>query len=271
MNFKIIFISALLLSFFNAPCFADKQFPGRKIYANIPHISTEQLYQQRQQSVIVDARSRQEFQTLRIKNAVNIPLSLSKDNFINRLQHQLKDNNKQLVFYCNGHSCMKSYKAARRAILFGQLKNVYVYDAGIFDWTRQYPDEAELLGQSPVKSEQLIPKNTLQQHMLPALTFIRQARGDSEILDIRDRSQRDGFYVFAGFEHSIPLGNTKKLTAYILKIKRQKKPLYVYDAVGKQVRWLQYYLEEHKIKNYYFMKGGARAYFDIPRSELIDQ
>lgn len=270
MKLKLFSGLAVILTFLSLSAFAANEFPGRKVYANIPHISTEQLYQQRQQSIIIDARSKQEFQTLRIKDAVNVPLSLSKDNFLIKLKHLRKDNTKALVFYCNGHSCMKSYKAARRAILFGKLKNVYAYDAGIFDWTRQYPDEAELLGKSPVKPEQLIPKSTLKKHTLPALDFIRKASGNTEILDIRDRSQRDGFYVFAGYEHSIPLGSTKKLTQYIRKVKRQNKTLFVYDAVGKQVRWLQYYLEELNIKNYYFMKGGARAYFDIPRSELID-
>ena len=270
MNLKIIVCIGLFLSVFNQQCLANEKFPGRKIYSNVHHISTEQLYQQRQQSIIVDARSKQEFQTLHIKNAINIPLSLSKDNFINKLELLRKGNNKAIVFYCNGHSCIKSYKAARRAMLFSKLDNIYAYDTGVFDWTRQHPNEAELLGESPVKIDQLIPKKTLQKHMLPALKFIRSAAGNSEILDIRDRSQRDDFYVFAGFEHSIPLGNTEKLTAYIKKIKYQKKTLYVYDAVGEQVRWLQYYLEKQNIKNYYFMKGGASAYFNIPQSELMD-
>ncbi len=269
MKSNILRSLALIICFFNVSAYAD-DFPGRDIYRNIPYISTEQLYQQRQQSIIIDARSKHEFRTLRIKNAVNIPLSLSKDNFLNKLVQLRKTHNKALVFYCNGHSCMKSYKAARRAILFGKLDNVYAYDAGVFDWTRQYPDEAELLGKSPVRAEQLIPKSMLKKHTLGALEFIRKASKNSEILDIRDRSQRDGFYVFAGYEHSIPLSDTKRLRQYIQKIKRLNKPLFVYDAVGKQVRWLQYLLEEEKIKQYYFMEGGALAYFDIPRSELID-
>ena len=249
---------------------AKDAFPGRKIYPQVPHISTEALYQQRQQSIIIDARSKHEYETLRIKNAIHIPLSLSTSHFSNRLQQLRKGNNKPLIFYCNGHSCMKSYKAARRAMLFAKLDQVYAYDAGIFDWTREHPEEAELLGKSPVKAAQLISKAELKKHMLPALKFIRSATDKTEILDIRDRSQRDGFYIFSSFEHSIPLSNSRQLKKFILQVKRANKDLYVYDAVGKQVRWLQYYLQDMGIKRYFFMQGGARAYFDIPPGELID-
>lgn len=33
--------------------------------------------------------------------------------------------------------------------------------------------------------------------------------------------------------------------------------LLVYDNVGKQVRWVQYYFEKHGITDYYFLKGGV--------------
>jgi hypothetical protein len=37
--------------------------------------------------------------------------------------------------------------------------------------------------------------------------------------------------------------------------------LFIYDEVGKQVRWLQYTIEELGLKNYYFMDKGAKAYY----------
>ena len=39
--------------------------------------------------------------------------------------------------------------------------------------------------------------------------------------------------------------------------------IFIYDEVGKQVRWLQYALEKANVKNYYFMHNGARGYYDI--------
>ena len=44
-------------------------------------------------------------------------------------------------------------------------------------------------------------------------------------------------------------------------MKKSGQPLLVYDESGKQVRWLQYHLDEKGIKNYNFMKGGVKQYF----------
>ncbi|MFW2372359.1 MAG: rhodanese-like domain-containing protein [Gammaproteobacteria bacterium] len=249
---------------------ADSDYPGREIYPNIPTLSTEQLYQQFDNSIIIDARSSYEYETLRIKNAINIPLGLNNENFIQRIKKIREHSNQAIVFYCNGHSCMKSYKAARKAIIYAKANNVYAYDSGIFDWTRAHPEHAELLGKSPVKPEQLISKNSFKKHSLPALNFIKNANEKTIILDIRDRAQRDGFYIFSGYEHSIPLNNKKSIKSILLQAKKSRTPLYIYDATGKQVRWLQYYLESENVKEYYFMEGGAQAFFSIPVEELMD-
>ena len=50
---------------------------------------------------------------------------------------------------------------------------------------------------------------------------------------------------------------------YFNKAKRKNKMIFIYDEVGKQVRWLQYALEKANVKNYYFMHNGARGYYDI--------
>jgi rhodanese-related sulfurtransferase len=36
----------------------------------------------------------------------------------------------------------------------------------------------------------------------------------------------------------------------------------VVDNVGKQVRWLQYYLERSGMTNYYFLDGGAKRWVE---------
>ena len=53
----------------------------------------------------------------------------------------------------------------------------------------------------------------------------------------------------------------KKFAKYLNKAKTKNKTLFIYDEVGKQVRWLQYALEEMGIKEYYFMNKGAKAYY----------
>ncbi len=52
-----------------------------------------------------------------------------------------------------------------------------------------------------------------------------------------------------------------KLAKYLKKAIKENRMLYIYDETGKQVRWLQYTLERHNVKNYYFMKKGAKGFF----------
>lgn len=250
----------------------NNDFPGRKKYAHVPYITIEQLHKEYDDTIIVDARSSFEYETLRILSAVSIPLSLSNSKFNHKLQTLRQQNpDKKIVFYCNGHTCMKSYKATHRAKVLVKLKNVYAFDAGIFDWAKAHPEKAILLEQTPVDTDKLISKSKYKQHMLPALQFINQADDNTIILDVRSRNQREGFYVFSGYETIVSMENKKQFKKYIDKAKKENKDLYIYDAVGKQVRWLQYFLEQQNAGDYYFMKGGALAFFDIPTHDLIDK
>lgn len=246
-------------------------FPGRKTYAHVPYITIEQLYGEYDDTIIVDARSAFEYETLRILSAVSIPLSLNNSEFTKRLQ-TLRDDNpgKKIVFYCNGHTCLKSYKATHRAKVDAKLDDVYAFDAGIFDWATAHPDKAVLLEQTPVDINKLISKSKYKEHMLPALDFINQAGDDTIILDVRSRHQREGVYIFSGFENIVAMENKILLKKYIEQAKKENKKLFIYDAVGKQVRWLQYYLEQQNAGPYYFMKGGTQAFFEIPNSKLMN-
>lgn len=249
----------------------NSDFPGRKTYSHVKYITMDQLNDEYDNTIIVDARSPFEFETLRILSAVNIPLSLKNSEFNEKLLSLREKNpDKKIVFYCNGHTCMKSYKAAHRAKVITKLDNVYAFDAGIFDWTKAHPDKAALLDQTPVNKDLLISKSKYKQHMLPALQFIQQADDGTIILDVRSRHQRDGFYIFSGYEIVTEMNNKKQLKKHIEQAKKENKKLYIYDAVGKQVRWLQYYLEQQNAKNYYFMEGGAMAFFDIPDEKLMN-
>ncbi len=269
--FKLFALFLILAQAFVSTAQANKEYPGRALYPQVPVISSEDLYKKLDQAIIIDARSTVEYDTLRIKSAINIPLSMPTEDFTKQLQKLREQKpHSPIVFYCNGHSCMKSYKATRKAMLYAKLENVYSYDSGVFDWTKQYPEHAELLGQSPVLPQQLISKQELKKHTLPALDFIKQADESTIILDVRDRVQREGFYVFSGYEKSIPMSQKNELIAAIKSAKKKKKPLYIYDAVGKQVRWLQYYLKAENVTQYYFMEGGAKSYFSIPVKQLMD-
>ena len=250
----------------------DNDFPGRKKYAHVPYITIEELYNEYEDIVIVDARSAYEFETLRILSAVNIPLSLNNSDFTLKLR-ELREKNpaKKIVFYCNGQTCMKSYKAVHRAKVIAKLDNVFAFDAGIFDWANAHPDKAVLLDKTPVDLANLISKEKYKKHVLPAVDFINNSAENTIILDVRSRHQREGLSLFSGYEMTVPMSNKRKLNKYIQLAKNENKRLYIYDAVGKQVRWLQYYLEQQNAGEYYFMEGGAAAFYKIPNDQLLNR
>ncbi|MGM0593192.1 MAG: rhodanese-like domain-containing protein [Pseudomonadota bacterium] len=235
---------------------AAEEFPVRAIYPKVEPIELETLYQQREQMAIFDVRSGYEYQTLHIKGARH--LALDDPDFVEKLRQLREQESSPFVFYCNGHTCKKSYKATQRA-MHADIDNVYVFDAGIFAWTQAHPDEAVLLGNTPVDPAKLLNKEKLQAHMLEPEEFGERASDNSIILDIRDTVQKNAISLFPMRQRSVPLDNNE-LQGYVEQAKRDGKTLLIYDAVGKQVRWLQYFLEEQGLRDYYFMKGGAQAF-----------
>lgn len=256
MNIAQILAVTLLVLLQATSLSADEEFPARSLFPKVPTIELEALYRQRQEILIIDVRSSYEYETLHIKNARH--LALNDHNFVTTLEQWRAKDSRPLVFYCNGHTCKKSYKAAQKAIQ-SHLNGVFAYDAGIFTWTKAYPDEAVLLGKTPVNPSRLISKETLEKHMLSPEEFGRRVGDNTIVLDIRDTIQKNSINLFPMRQHSVPLDNTQ-LKAYVERAENQNKTLLFYDAVGKQVRWLQYYLESEGVKQYYFMKGGAKAF-----------
>lgn len=239
----------------------ESEFPGRVKYPDLPYMELADLYSKRDDVVIVDARSLLEYDTLKIKGSLNIPVA--SKSFENQVQELRSKSSKPIVFYCNGRKCMKSFIAVKRSQDAG-ISGVYAYDAGIFEWTMAHPDEAVLLEQTPVDTKALISKKDFSKHLLNPDLFSTKAIDmgtDSMVLDVRDKFQRAGIGFYPGKERWISLDDKKKLDKYLAKAKQSKKTLFIYDEVGKQVRWLQYALEKHGIRDYYFMDKGARAYY----------
>ncbi len=248
----------LFVSLFSTAPQAEEEFPLRTLFPKVPAIELEALFKQYDKSIIFDVRSGYEYETLHIKDARH--LALNDHEFIPVLQNLRKEDNRPFVFYCNGHTCKKSYEAAQKAMKY-DIPNVYVFDAGIFSWTKAHPDMAVLLGKSPVDPNALISKEKLKAHMLKPEAFGSRVGNDTIVLDIRDTNQKSAINLFPMHQHSVPLDN-KKLETYVNQARTSGRTLLIYDAVGKQVRWLQYYLEEERVPSYYFMEGGAQAFLD---------
>jgi rhodanese-related sulfurtransferase len=263
MRHHMLILRALivLLAMIGTQTFAaDAEYPGRKIYVDTPYITLKQLTQEFNDAIVVDVRSGYEYSTLHIKNAFNIPLN--SKTFIQQMNGLRKQQpQKKIVTYRNGKTCMKSYKAASKCRTNG-IDNVVVFDAGIMDWAKANPNLAVLLGTSPIDPARLISKDKFSARLLDPETFFKQANNSNPfIIDVRDPLQRAGMPLFVGREKRAALDDTNKLKVLIAQAKKERRPLYIYDEAGKQVRWLMYYLEDQGATDYFFMKGGAKAYF----------
>jgi rhodanese-related sulfurtransferase len=227
-------------------------------------MALEDLHSQRDSVTIVDVRSNYEYATLRIKGAVNIPLAGT--DFASEVKRLRGQSGKPIVFYCNGRTCMKSYEAALKAHAAG-VAQVFAYDAGVIDWARRYPDRAVLLGTSPLDPNRLLSKEILERHSLSAEEFESRIGNDTLVLDVRDIYQQEGTTLFPAVQRSVPLDNAA-LKRHVDQAGKQGRTLLIYDAAGHQVQWLQYFLEAENVKSYFFMKGGARAYYDFMLGHL---
>ncbi len=233
-------------------------FPLRAKYLDVAILETADLDKRFSDVAIVDVRTKYEYDTLRIKDALLIPVT--DRNFTEQVRKLRESTPKPIVFYCNGKTCHKSYDAVLYS-LNARIPGVLCYDAGIDDWSRTHPDKTVLLGKSPIKTDDLIGKDKFKAHLLDPKAFETKSEHKAIILDVRDKSQRDS-PLFPFREQRASLEDKAGLDPIIEQAKREKKTLLIYDQVGKQVQWFQYYLESKGVKDYYFMKGGAQAYFD---------
>ncbi|HJW81915.1 MAG TPA: rhodanese-like domain-containing protein [Acidiferrobacterales bacterium] len=236
---------------------ANDEFPYRVRYPDVSVMTTEELGKRFNEVLVIDVRSKYEFDTLHVKDAVNVPLTTG---FGDKLVQLRAKHNKPFVFYCNGKTCLKSYDAVLLATK-ARLDNLYAYDAGIFDWAKAQPEKTALLGRSPIIPANLIDEKSFKARLIEPKDFSARVGDKSVVLDVRDRVQRDTT-LFPFKEQRAQLDELKKIDTVIDDAKAQKKTLLVYDQTGKQVQWFQYYLESRGVKDYYFMKGGAQAHYD---------
>lgn len=241
-----------------APESSASEFPYRSQYLDVAIMETAELNKRFNDVVVVDVRSPYEYQTLRIKDSVNIVLGTRS--FLDELRKLREQTKKPIVFYCNGKTCRKSYDAVLAA-QSARIPDTYAYDAGVFDWAKAHPDRAVLLNKSPVKPEDLISEKAYKERILEPKDFAARVGQNSLVLDVRDRIQRDSA-LFPFKESRAQLSETDKIDAVIDQALKGNKTLLVYDAAGHQVRWFQYYLESKGVRDYYFMKNGAQGYFD---------
>lgn len=143
-------------------------------------ISTEELktlLDKERNITVVDARSRQEYEEVHIKDAVSIPVAeLEKNPAL-----LPPDKSRKVVFYCNGVKCGKSGKAAKIALANGYT-NVVVYAEGMPVWEEKgLPIYAGAAYEKKVDTKKLTPKE------LKALIAADPAA--LTIVDVRDPAE----------------------------------------------------------------------------------
>jgi rhodanese-related sulfurtransferase len=252
---QIVFGAAVLVLAGVLAVAAEEGYPLRAKYPKVEYVTTEALNRDYQKTIIVDVRSKIEYDVIHINKAVHLPVATAM--FTKDLE-KIRDKNGQdpMAFYCNGHTCEKSYEAVDAAMKAG-FRNIFVYDAGIYDWVKAHPDKGTLMGKSPVPLDKLISHEMLAKRKINYAAFKkRTVNAAAIVVDIREPFQR----------HMIPQLNnirnipTDRFTALLKQGEFKDKELLIMDAVGKQVQWIQYYLEMNGYTNYYFLgKGVAEA------------
>jgi rhodanese-related sulfurtransferase len=251
---KIFFGAAVLFLAGVLPVTAEEGFPIRAKFPKVEYVTTESLYRDYQKTIIVDVRSKIEYDVIHITKAVHLPVANAM--FVKELEKvRSKEGSNPMAFYCNGHTCEKSYEAVNLAMQAG-FRNVFVYDAGIYDWVKAHPDKGTLIGKSPVPLDKLISQDMLTKRKINYDAFSKRAQNSAAmVVDIREPFQR----------HMIPqLNNIRNIpsdrfTELLKKGEFKDKELLIMDAVGKQVQWIQYYLEMNGYTNYYFLNKGVTA------------
>lgn len=232
--------------------FAAEGYPLRAKYPNVKYISTEELNKEYAQAIIVDVRSTLEFDVIHIAKAVHIPVAQAT--FVREII-ELRGKNRAvpIIMYCNGHTCEKSYEAVEQAAGAG-LTNTLAYDSGIHDWVAHYPNKTTLLGETPAARSKLISADILKKHKIKYAEFAKKASDpEAIVIDVREPFQRKEIPDLPRLRN-IP---SDRLVQLLAGKEIKGKTLLITDAVGKQVEWIQYYLEKYGFKNYFFLENGV--------------
>lgn len=245
---------------------ADEGFPLREKFNKVKYITIEALNREYEKTIIVDVRSKIEFNVIHINKAVHIPVGTNL--FIKNLENvREKSGSIPIVFYCNGMTCAKSYEAAEYAMEAGFL-NVYAYDGGVSEWVNVHPEKTTLMGKTPAPREKLITPEMLAKRKISFDEFKKRAENPHAIvIDIREPFQRKNILQIPQLKN-IP---SDRFVEMIAEGELKENQLLILDAVGKQIEWIQYYLEKYGYTNYYFLEKGVLSAEEAGRVVSADE
>lgn len=269
---NIAIIIATLLCLFSISAMAEqeerkeknirttKALSGEELYPGVKRLELEEVHQKyaTNAAIFVDARNSYEYGTMQIKGAINIPVG--EPNFVKKLEELRATDNRPIVFYCNGLTCMKSFRAAKVA-MDAHIKDVYVYPYGILSWAKAHPDDALLFGKVLNISAIISDEDYKTKKLSPVAFYeLREKLQDQAIiLDIRTLDEVNGVKIWPGIQYNVKQDNAA-IKRYADKAKAEKKKLLIYDESGHQIRWVQYFMRAEGFEDYYFLDGGHENY-----------
>lgn len=246
----VVLLNYFFLAFLPAYALAEESNYWQASFPSIKTISTQDVAQEIDSLLVIDVRPAEEFNIAHIKGAYNY--SVGNALFIpnvKRLRQQFPE--RKIIFYCNGKKCGKSYTGALKAQQ-ADIDNIFVYSSGIRTWLIEQPELTVFKGESPADLAQLISDEDFDKHLL-TYEQVKAEVGSAIVIDIRDQYQRHYIPVELRVRH-IPF---RRLIPIIKWQKIRNQRLIFIDATGQQVRWLQYYLESERVRNYFFLKDGV--------------
>lgn len=239
----------------------EASFPLRAQYNMAPRYEAKDLEKTYRHAMIVDVRSKAEYDTLRISSAIHVPLD--SDDFMDRmLALRTKDVTAPLVFYCTNAWCPDSYLAVLKA-QNGGLKNVFAYDGGVLEWIREHRQLASLLGVAPAPLDRLISRAFFYSRLLDESGFARERHKHNTVIIDFDGKDSLAASAPAPVEHTSLDEFAKRLDGSIWR----DKTLVILDRRGDRAPLLQYLLEYKGYSNYFFHRPAIGAHTNASHSK----
>jgi rhodanese-related sulfurtransferase len=180
MHMKSKYAKAVLTLFSVAVVITTFTRAAHAAEAEFKVISTDELktmLDEKKAMVLIDARTKEEYQEAHISGAISIP----EKSFDESVVLLPADKNALLVLYCNGVKCGKSTKAAKKAGVLG-YKNILIYSEGFPVWE----EEGNKIVPGPDYAKKI---ETIKVKPADLKALIDARNGDAVIVDVRDESE----------------------------------------------------------------------------------
>jgi len=233
----------------------------KKNYPDLNFYDLDGFLKARETHLVVDVRTGPEYRAMHLDGAIH--LHQERSYFLSRLRQIRNDpayKNKEVIFYCNGYSCVKSSLAGQRAVLDGH-DGCHVYAGGRAEIERYHPELLVDISGRNVDPKKIPSRDEIKRkHFLDPASFMKKYREskNASLWDVRDPSIallqpaiQDSYFV--------ETDDLDPLNEEITKDKDLGREIFVYDSIGIAGYGLYFDFTRAGVKSFWFMDGGARA------------